>query len=78
MTELTSRQQEVYEYLQQHFLENHYIPTCLQICDHFGFASENAAGEHLQRLVNAGYLKKSANQRWSFTKFNVRLEKKDG
>jgi repressor LexA len=56
LAELTTRQREVLAFLCE-FLRTHQMPpTRRDIARHFGFASENAAQEHLEALERKCYI----------------------
>jgi len=56
MRRLTPRQQEVYDYLEQHLRDNGYPPTLREICSNFGLKSTRAASDHLHALERKGYI----------------------
>ena len=56
MRRLNPRQQEVYEYLEQHLRDNGYPPTLREICSNFGLKSTRAASDHLHALERKGYI----------------------
>lgn len=56
MNELTSRQQEILEFLKQWIAENNMPPTRAEICAALGFRSPNAAEEHLRALERKGVI----------------------
>lgn len=51
---LTTRQAEVYDYIQQHREKKGYPPSSREIQAHFGFASQTAAMNHLNALRRKG------------------------
>lgn len=53
---LTDRQREVLGFVRAHVAEHNYPPTTRELCAHFGFASTNAASDHLRALERKGYL----------------------
>lgn len=57
MTELTKRQQSVWNFIQETSQTQGAPPTVREIAAHFGFQSPNAALIHLKALRNKGYLK---------------------
>ena len=73
MSNLTQRQKEIYEYLQEYFIDNHHIPTRELIAERFGFRSANAAQEHMSALEKKGYLEKTSERRWRFSKLEAGL-----
>lgn len=63
---LTNRQTEVFTFLVEYFWDNHQLPPCRTIAQHFGFASDNAAQDHLDMLESKGKIEKNANGKWKF------------
>lgn len=59
---LTSRQREILDFIEQHLRERGLPPTRADIVEHFGFASPNAAQCHLQALARHGAIELRANQ----------------
>jgi repressor LexA len=51
---LTRRQQEIYDYLQQHFREFDYPPTLDALCQALGLRSRGSMHKHVHALVDAG------------------------
>ncbi|MDP2793928.1 MAG: hypothetical protein Q8O25_07620 [Sulfurisoma sp.] len=51
---LTPRQREILDFIRNHLAESGAPPTRLEICAAFGFASPNAAEDHLRALVKKG------------------------
>ncbi|PQJ27685.1 transcriptional repressor LexA [Rubritalea profundi] len=60
---LTNRQQEVYDFLKEKFREFGVIPSSRDIQDHFGFASQTAAMNHLRSLEKKGVIKRNEDKR---------------
>ncbi len=56
MSELTPRQRQVLEFIQQCVAKNSLPPTRAEIADALGFRSANAAEEHLRALQRKGVL----------------------
>ncbi len=56
MQSLTTRQQEIYEYLARHLEDRGYPPTLREICSEFGMRSTRAASDHLLALERKGYI----------------------
>ncbi|MEI6075359.1 MAG: transcriptional repressor LexA [Verrucomicrobiota bacterium] len=56
MKELTPRQQEILDFLQQQHQANGSMPSCQEIAGHFGFRSPNAVTEHLRLLRQKGVI----------------------
>ncbi len=59
-TQLTSRQQEVLEYITLHIQENGFPPTLREIGTRFEINSTNGVQRHLDALSKKGFLTKSA------------------
>jgi repressor LexA len=57
MKELTKRQQQVLEFIQDSQHKQGVTPTCREIAAHFRFRSPNAALAHIQALTAKGFLK---------------------
>ena len=51
---LTTRQQEILDFIKQSVENDHITPTRAEIATAFGFASPNAAEEHLRALARKG------------------------
>jgi len=56
MEELTSRQAEVLQTIQDHIEDTGFPPTRAEIADAFGFRSVNAAEDHLKALERKGVI----------------------
>jgi repressor LexA len=56
--ELTTRQRQVFEFVQTRLGETGSTPTLQEICRHFRFKSTNAAREHLRLIQQKGYLER--------------------
>jgi len=54
MDELTPRQAEILQLIQEHLASRGYPPTRAEICRIMGFRSPNAAEEHLRALARKG------------------------
>lgn len=54
MLKLTSRQQQVLEFIQQNIKQTGMPPTRADMCRHFGFKSPTAAEDHLKALQRKG------------------------
>ncbi|MDP9991987.1 SOS-response transcriptional repressor LexA [Variovorax boronicumulans] len=61
-TKLTAKQTAVLNFMQQFEAENDNMPTMPVIARHFGYASTNAANDHVQALVRAGRLERLQGQ----------------
>ncbi len=62
MRDLTERQYEILEFIQQQLRLNNVPPTRSEIASHFLFKSPNAAEQHLRALEKKGYLKLTSNK----------------
>jgi len=54
MEKLTKRQQEIYNLIRDHIIDTGMPPTRMDIANHFGFRSPNAAEDHLRALERKG------------------------
>ena len=54
--QLTKRQSEVLAFIKQFNNDKGYTPTAAEISEHFGFASPNAAYDHMKRIKDKGYI----------------------
>lgn len=61
-TPLTPRQQEILNMIGAFDAQYGRPPTRQEIADHFGFASANAAQDHVNALVRKGALSRSCNK----------------
>jgi repressor LexA len=62
MRKLTPRQQEIYEYLEDHLREHGYPPTLREICANFGMKSTRAASDHLIAIERKGYITRTKDR----------------
>jgi repressor LexA len=62
ITQLTERQEEIFQYIYEHINENHYPPTLREIADHFKLSSTNGVNDHLAALERKGYLRRCADK----------------
>lgn len=53
---LTKRQQEIFDFIIECLSENGAPPTRVEIAEHFGFRSANAAEDHLKALDKKGHI----------------------
>lgn len=53
---LTKRQQEIFDFIRECMNDNAAPPTRVEIAEHFGFRSANAAEDHLKALDKKGYI----------------------
>jgi repressor LexA len=58
LPKLTTRQRQVFDFVQTYFEETDSTPTLEEICRHFRFKSTNAAREHLRLIQKKGYLER--------------------
>ncbi|MDX8527758.1 transcriptional repressor LexA [Mesorhizobium sp. MSK_1335] len=56
--ELTPRQRQIFEYVEERMVTAGAPPTLKEICGRFRFRSPNAAREHLRLIEQKGYLKR--------------------
>lgn len=56
MTRLTERQGEILDFIRQCIREKGLPPTRAEIAQHFGYASPNAAEDHLRALKRKGFI----------------------
>lgn len=61
MEKLTERQAEILQFIEQQVQDRGYPPTMEEIVQAFGFASRNAARDHLQALARKGYVELARN-----------------
>ena len=60
--QLTRRQREVLNFIQLRSLDGEAPPTLLEIAEHFGFKSPNAAREHVRLIEQKGFLHRRRNE----------------
>ncbi|MES2571279.1 MAG: transcriptional repressor LexA, partial [Verrucomicrobiota bacterium] len=60
--ELTSRQQQVLEFIKEAHSRSGVVPTTREIQEHFGFASQTAAVNHLRALERKGVIQRQAGK----------------
>ncbi|MCK9225104.1 MAG: transcriptional repressor LexA [Candidatus Muirbacterium halophilum] len=56
---ITKRQKQILEYIKDYIDNNGYSPTLKEICDYFGLKSVATMHEHINNIVNEGFLVKS-------------------
>ncbi|MBI1389634.1 MAG: transcriptional repressor LexA [bacterium] len=61
MPELSKRQREILDFIQENQQRSGYPPTLREICKRFAIASTNGARYHLHRLQKMGYLEVAPN-----------------
>jgi len=59
---LTKRQKQILDFINQFIESNGYAPSYREIGDHFGLSSSATVAEHVQTLQNKGYLKIDPNE----------------
>ncbi len=59
---LTARQQEVYDFLKSELERSGVMPSTREIQEHFGFASQTAAVNHLKALERKGVIQRLAGK----------------
>jgi repressor LexA len=62
MDDLTPRQREVLDFLCTYQTQHQMPPTRADIARHFGFASANAAEDHLKALDRKGFIELRAGR----------------
>src|SRR5688500_17600911 len=62
MAELTLRQQEVLDYIAESQAHTGVMPSTREIQEHFGFASQTAAVNHLKALERKGVIQRMAGK----------------
>ena len=63
--DLTPTQSRVLDYIATHIVERQRPPTRIGIAQHFGWASGNAAEEHMRALVAASNEARAAGKGWA-------------
>lgn len=56
MKNLTSKQEQIFDYLLACVRDEQYVPTMREIATHFAFKSTNAVRDHLKALERKGYI----------------------
>ena len=56
---LYSKERQVLEYISQYLQRNGYAPTLMEIAQGLGLNAASTIHEHVQRLINKGYIKKT-------------------
>lgn len=61
---LTSKQEEVYEFIKLFSLEHHGLesPTLKTICDHFGYKGVSSAQRHVEALILKGVIERQGHR----------------
>ncbi len=71
---LTKRQQEIFDFLLECMVANGAPPTRVEIAEHFGFRSPNAAEDHLKALDKKGHIElRSGTSRGIFISESARM-----
>lgn len=71
---LTARQQEIFDFILECMIANGAPPTRVEIAEHFGFRSPNAAEDHLKALDKKGHIElRSGTSRGIFITEAARL-----
>lgn len=63
MTELTTIQRKIFEFIQQSIIERQMPPTVHEIAEYMGYRSDNAAYQHLTALQRKGMIKLEGHAR---------------
>jgi repressor LexA len=72
--DLTLRQREVLQFIRSSELERGVGPTTREVQQHFGFASQTAAVQHIRALEKKGVLKKTAGKARAVTTSPPRMK----
>jgi repressor LexA len=56
MKELTGRQQQLLEFIEEHLRIHGFPPSIREMADHMGIRSTNGVNDHLKALRNEGYI----------------------
>src|SRR3990167_1906808 len=78
---LTKRQKEILDYIQEYITQHDYAPSYREIGSHFSLSSTATIAEHIESLKNKGYLENSENlarsiqltPAWDERTFNIPL-----
>jgi len=71
---LTKRQQQIFDFLLECMVANGAPPTRVEIAEHFGFRSPNAAEDHLKALDKKGHIElRSGTSRGIFISESARM-----
>src|SRR5258705_2861753 len=62
MTELTTKQQRILDFIQRFQQAQGTVPTHQEIADHFGFRSPNSVTEHLRLIRLKGFLESASGK----------------
>ena len=68
--ELTSKQQQIYDYIKEFINEKHYSPSVRDICVGVGLSSTSTVHSHLKRLEKKGLISRGGNKSRSITLIN--------
>ncbi len=72
---MTKRQREILNFIEYFVSKFGYSPTLREIADHFSLSSVSNIHQHIENLVNDGYLKKTSGGRVVPVYKNYQLEK---
>ncbi len=67
-TEVTAQQQKIFDFMVAFYVANDELPSCPIIAKAFGYASNNAASEHVMRLAAKGLLEKNEAGNYRFSR----------
>jgi repressor LexA len=56
---MTKRQKEILDFIIEHYRKNGYYPTLMEIAKHFNLSAVSTIHEHLQKLEQEGYIKRT-------------------
>lgn len=59
MKKLTDKQTAILDYIKGFIADNGYSPIAKEIQSRFGYASQNAAIEHINAIEKKGYIKRT-------------------
>jgi len=65
MNQLTKRQKEILDFVNQYLKDSGYSPSYMEIAGHFGVSSPATIHQHIKSLADKGYLKPQQNQKRS-------------
>jgi repressor LexA len=60
MKELTERQRQLLEFIEEHVRTHGFPPSIREMADHMGIRSTNGVNDHLKALTKKGYIAKGA------------------
>jgi len=59
---LTKKQHELLEFIRDFIIDHGYSPTFREIARHFGLSSIATVSQHIDTLIDKGFIKKSSNE----------------